>query len=64
MPVVPREKVGQFVFEAATTGKIIGYQGKGTTRPIYELMFEGRPHKVGVTVASNGFIVGANPVGR
>ena len=61
---VPREKVGQFVFDAATTGKIIGYQGKGTTRPIYELIFEGRPYKVGVTVASNGFIVGANPVGH
>jgi uncharacterized protein YukE len=61
---VPRAKVSQFVFEAATTGKIIGYQGKGTTRPIYELMFEGRPYKVGVTVASNGFIVGANPVGH
>jgi uncharacterized protein YukE len=61
---VPREKVGQFAFDAATTGKIIGYQGKGTTRPIYELIFEGRPYKVGVTVASNGFIVGANPVGH
>jgi len=61
---VPREKVGQFVFDAATTGKIIGYQGKGTTRPIYELIFEGRSYKVGVTVASNGFIVGANPVGH
>jgi uncharacterized protein YukE len=61
---VPREKVGQFAFDAATTGKIICYQGKGTTRPIYELIFEGRPYKVGVTVASNGFIVGANPVGH
>jgi uncharacterized protein YukE len=61
---IPREKVSQFVFDAATTGKIIGYQGKGTTRPIFELIFEGRPYKVGVTVANNGFIVGANPVGH
>jgi len=61
---VPREKVGQFVFDAATTGKIVGYQGKGTGRPIYEFMFEGKPFKVAVTVGSNGFIVGANPVGH
>jgi uncharacterized protein YukE len=61
---VPQEKVGQFVFDAATTGKIVGYQGKGTGRPIYEFLFEGRPYKVALTVGNNGFIVGANPVGR
>jgi len=61
---VSREKVGQFVFDAATTGKIVGYQGKGTGRPIFEFMFEGKPYKVAVTVGNNGFIVGANPVGH
>jgi uncharacterized protein YukE len=61
---VPREKVGQFVFDAATTGKIVGYQGKGTGRPIFEFLFEGKPYKVAVTVGNNGFIVGANPVGH
>jgi hypothetical protein len=61
---VPRDKVGQFVFDATTTGKVVGYQGKGTGRPIYEFLFEGRPYKVAVTVGSNGFIVGANPVGH
>jgi uncharacterized protein YukE len=61
---VPKEKVGQFVFDATTTGKVVGYQGKGTGRPIYEFMFEGQPYKVAVTVGSNGYIVGANPVGH
>ncbi|MCU7724308.1 hypothetical protein ODJ79_11330 [Actinoplanes sp. KI2] len=61
---VPREKVGQFVFDAATTGKVVGYQGKGMGRPIFEFVFEGRPYKVAVTVGNNGFIVGANPVGH
>lgn len=61
---VPREKVGQFVFDAATTGKIVGYQGKGAGRPIFEFLFEGQPYKVAVTVGNNGFIVGANPVGH
>ncbi|MEV4345012.1 WXG100 family type VII secretion target [Actinoplanes sp. NPDC049596] len=61
---VPRDKVGQFVFDAVTTGNVIGHQGKGTGRPIYEFIFEGRPYKVAVTVGNNGFIVGANPVGH
>jgi uncharacterized protein YukE len=61
---VPRDKVGQFVFDATSTGKVVGYQGKGIGRPIYESLFEGRPYKVAVTVGSNGFIVGANPVGH
>lgn len=30
-------------FDAATTGKVVGYQCKGTGRPIYEFLFEGRP---------------------
>ncbi|MEV6849320.1 hypothetical protein [Actinoplanes sp. NPDC051411] len=61
---VPSDKVGQFAFDAATTGKVVGYQGKGTGRPIYEFVFEGRPYRVAVTVGNNGFIVGANPVGH
>jgi hypothetical protein len=39
----PWEKVGHFVFDAATSGKVVGCQGKGTVRPIYEFMFESRP---------------------
>jgi uncharacterized protein YukE len=61
---VPEERVGRFVFDAVTTGKIVGYQGRGAGRPIYEFIFEGRPYKLAVTVGSNGFIVGANPVGH
>ncbi|WP_247686283.1 WXG100 family type VII secretion target [Micromonospora sp. C31] len=58
---VPEEKVPNLVFAAVTEGKVVGMQ---RTRPIYEVMFEGMVHKVAVSVGNNGFIVGANPVGR
>jgi uncharacterized protein YukE len=61
---VPKEAIPDLVMKAATEGKIVGYQGKGTGRPIYEVEFNGQPIRVAVTVGSNGFIVGANPTGR
>lgn len=42
-------------------GHIVGYQGKGTGRPIYEVDYNGTKRRVAVTVGSNGYIVGANP---
>lgn len=48
---------------ALQQGKIIDYQGHGfRKRPIYEVNFEGNTHYIAITVASNGYIVGANPV--
>ncbi|MDY3521489.1 hypothetical protein JSO54_02760 [Riemerella anatipestifer] len=41
--------------------KIVGYQGSGTGRPIYELIYKGTKQKVAITIGSNGFVVGANP---
>ncbi len=55
-------EIPDFVFNAVKNGKIVGYQGKGTGRPIYEFEYNGSTHKVAVTVGDNGFIVGANPV--
>ena len=47
--------------EALTQGKIIGYQGSDTTRPIYQVVFQGKMQQIAITVGDNGFIVGANP---
>lgn len=58
---VPQDKVAKLVFAAVTTGKVVGAQ---RTRPIYEVLFEGKLHKLGVSVGDNGFIAGANPVGH
>ncbi|MET8257810.1 WXG100 family type VII secretion target [Micromonospora sp. NPDC005205] len=58
---VPEEKIPELVFAAVTRGEVVGAQ---RTRPIYEVLFEGRTYKLAVSVGDNGFIVGANPVGR
>ena len=49
------------MFTAVTEGTVVGTQ---RTRPIYEVLFEGKAYKVAVSVGDNGFIVGANPVGH
>ncbi len=59
---IDESNIADFVFEAATNGKIIGYQGKGKGRPIFELVYNGETKRVAITIGDNGFIVGANPV--
>ncbi len=49
------------LFKALAEGKIVGYQGKGKGRSIYEYQFHGKTQYVAITVGDNGFIVGANP---
>ncbi|HEX5204386.1 WXG100 family type VII secretion target [Paractinoplanes rhizophilus] len=61
---VPEDKVGRLVFEAVTSGQVVGTEGRRSPRNVYEVVFEGRTYRLAVTVGSNGFIVGANPVGR
>ena len=49
-----------FLQKALADGTRIGYQGKGTGRPIYEVLWHGRMMRVAITVSTNGYIVGAN----
>ena len=60
---VPEAEVPGVVMKAVTEGKIVGYQGSGTGRPIYELTINGQTQRLAVTIGSNGYIVGANPRG-
>ncbi|MDX3194107.1 ALF repeat-containing protein [Streptomyces sp. MN03-5084-2B] len=60
---IPEEEIGEFVLTGAATGRIVGYQGQGTGRPIYQFTYNGKEYRLAITVGSNGFIVGANPVG-
>ena len=53
--------IADFVLTAASSGKIVGFQGKGTGRPIYEVSYQGNIYNVAITIGSNGYIVGANP---
>jgi len=58
---VPREQVGDLVFQAVTNGKVVGGDAG---RTVFEVVFNGEVRRVAVSVGSNGFIVGAHPVSR
>ena len=58
---IPSSDISDFVLTAVSKGEIVGYQGKGTSRPIYKVTYGEKDYKVAVTVGSNGYIVGANP---
>jgi filamentous hemagglutinin len=58
------EQLPQVLMEALTSGKVVGYQGRGLGRPIIETTVNGQPIRVAITVANNGYIVGANYLGR
>ncbi|WP_246698669.1 MULTISPECIES: hemagglutinin repeat-containing protein [unclassified Rhizobium] len=60
---VSRSQIPSVVMQAVTEGNIVGYQGSGTGRPIYQTTINGQPQRIAVTVGNNGFIVGANPAG-
>jgi filamentous hemagglutinin len=61
---VSEAQIPSVAMKAVAEGKIVGYQGKGTGRPIYETVINGEVHRLAITVSSNGFMVGANPAGR
>jgi len=46
--------------KAVTDGKVVGYQGSGVGRLIYETMINGKKHNIAITVGNNGYVVGAN----
>jgi YD repeat-containing protein len=59
---VRREDIGETAFRAVTEGRPIGITGRD--RVVYEVQYNGETKRIAVTVGSNGFIVGANPVGN
>ena len=58
---IESNQIQEFLMTAVSKGNIISYQGQGTGRPIYEVMYNGVKQYVAITIGSNGFIVGANP---
>ena len=55
------EEIPQYLMTAVKTGHVVDYQGKGTGRPIYEFVYNGKLRRVAISIGSNGYIVGANP---
>ena len=60
---VSEAQIPEIVMRAVSEGKLVGYQGSGAGRPIYELSINGQTQRIAVTVGDNGFVVGANPRG-
>ncbi|ECI6492949.1 hypothetical protein EIL18_24375 [Salmonella enterica subsp. enterica] len=61
---VSEKEIPSVIMDVVVNGKVVGYQGRGTGRPIYEATVNGVKQKIAVTIGSNGYIVGANPAGR
>ena len=60
---VSEAQIPGVMMRAVSEGKLVGYQGSGVGRPVYELDINGQTQRVAVTVGDNGFVVGANPRG-
>lgn len=56
---ISENQIPDAVITAVTKGRIVGVQGVGRT--VYEVTFNSQIQYISVTVASNGYIVGANP---
>lgn len=58
---IPPDRLPDAILTAIEKGEVVGAQGTSGTRPIYEYEFEGEVRRMAVTMADNGYIVGANP---
>ncbi|MDO5658166.1 MAG: polymorphic toxin-type HINT domain-containing protein [Paracoccus sp. (in: a-proteobacteria)] len=57
---IPYAEIPNVLFTALQRNNVVGYQGRGTARPIYEFEYGGQMYRLAITVGDNGFIVGAN----
>jgi filamentous hemagglutinin len=57
---ISQAEIPDVVFTALQRNNVVGYQGRGTGRPIYEFDYGGQTHRLAITVGDNGFVVGAN----
>lgn len=58
---ISEKEIPQCVMSAVKYGRIVGYQGRGSGRPIYEFSYNNEVRRVAITIGNNGYIVGANP---
>jgi hypothetical protein len=56
---IAEDQIIDAVMTAVINGRILGNQGR--SRTVYEIEFNGAIQYISVEVASNGYIVGANP---
>ena len=59
---VPVNQLADVVMDTLKNGQRVGVQGSRGDRIIYEYTLNGQTKRMAITVGSNGFVVGANPV--
>ena len=59
---IPENQIIDAVMAAVINGRILGNQGR--SRTVYEIEFNGAIQYISVEVASNGYIVSANPTSK
>ncbi|WP_336985141.1 hypothetical protein [Asaia sp. HN128] len=57
---IAQSDIPKVIRQALSEGKIVGYQGEGTGRPIFQTTVNGSELNIAITVSENGYIVGAN----
>ncbi|WP_114391086.1 VENN motif pre-toxin domain-containing protein [Notoacmeibacter marinus] len=57
---ISEAEIPDLLFTALQRDNVVGYQGRGTGRPIYEFEYGGQTHRLAITVGDHGFVVGAN----
>ncbi len=60
---VPESQISSIIMQVVNEGRIVGHQGLGAERPIYEAIVNGQTQRIAITIGNNGYIVGANPAG-
>ena len=58
---VQETDIPDLIVQAATQGRLALRQG---TRDVFEVVFRGQTRYVALTISDNGYVVGANPIGR
>jgi len=58
---IANNDIPDYVLEAVYQGNVVGTQGKRNPRTVYEFTYNGQRQRIAIQVASNGYIVGANP---
>ncbi|MFF8472258.1 ricin-type beta-trefoil lectin domain protein [Streptomyces sp. NPDC015414] len=57
---IPIEEIPKLLKKALEDAKIVGYQGSGAGRPIFETVYNNKVRRVAISVGKDGYVIGAN----
>ncbi|WP_233345818.1 hypothetical protein [Saccharomonospora iraqiensis] len=57
---IPQDEIVEVIFEALMSGEAVGMSSRD--RIAYDVTYRGRARRIAISVSTNGYIVGANPI--